>query len=138
MTLKSVFGGGDMSISNFPPQLNLLGWYKLNPDKTVSPVTHIREITKTPDRMIKKTKVGKKLVSTVFLGIDHRFNNESEPILFETMVFPNPEENLLDELCERYSTYNQAVAGHDRIVQDLKKQLEPTINTESKKLRFRG
>lgn len=51
-----------------------------------------------------------KWVSTVFLGLNHRFG-KGNPLLFETMVFPS--RNDLKELaCVRYSTYKQALKGH--------------------------
>jgi hypothetical protein len=50
-------------------------------------------------------------VSTVFLGINHRFG-PGKPLLFETMVFGGP----LDELCWRYETWQQAGRGHKRAV----------------------
>ena len=46
-------------------------------------------------------------VSTVFLGIDHNFTKEGRPILFETMSFPDEEQ-------ERYCTYQEALWGHYR------------------------
>src|SRR4051812_32688202 len=42
-------------------------------------------------------------VSTVFLGIDHRFGEKGPPLLFETIVFPN--DDWIDE-CHRYSTWD--------------------------------
>ena len=52
-------------------------------------------------------------VSTVFLGLVHRFDNTSEPILWETMVFGGPH----DQHQERYTSQAEAIAGHDRVVQ---------------------
>jgi hypothetical protein len=52
-------------------------------------------------------------VSTVFLGSDHSFG-QGAPILFETMSFGTDE-----EVCERYSTWDEARAGHDAIVASL-------------------
>lgn len=58
-------------------------------------------------------------ISTVWLGLDHsfgRFTNQREnPLIFETMVFPS-KEKLLDEDVERYSTLEEAKAGHKRMV----------------------
>ena len=56
-------------------------------------------------------------VLTVFLGIDHNFNvlrgkNDDKPILFETMVFGGKH----DQYQERYCTWDEAIAGHERIV----------------------
>ena len=52
---------------------------------------------------------GGRFVSTVFLGLDHNYMPDGPPLLFETMVFPEC------DFCERYSTWEQAVAGHDQI-----------------------
>lgn len=54
-------------------------------------------------------------VSTVWLGLDLRFGRGGLPLIFETMVFGG--EHDLD--CWRYSTLEQARAGHDRVVADL-------------------
>ena len=51
-------------------------------------------------------------VSTVFLGIDHRFGGGGDPILFETMIFGGP----LDGGQWRYATYDQAERGHAEAV----------------------
>lgn len=50
------------------------------------------------------------LVSTVWLGMDHGFD-DGPPIIFETMVFAA--ENDMDELdCIRYATEAEALFGH--------------------------
>lgn len=46
-------------------------------------------------------------VSTVFLGMDHGWG-DGPPLLFESMVFGGP----LNEQCYRYSTWEEAEAGH--------------------------
>jgi len=48
------------------------------------------------------------LVSTVFLGIDHRFTPDRRSLLYETMIFGGS----YDEEMERYSTHAEALAGH--------------------------
>jgi len=63
------------------------------------------------DRRIARDKVGDSEVSTVFLGIDHQ-HGEGAPILFETLVFGGE----FDEEMERYSTLEQAQAGHKAMV----------------------
>lgn len=52
-------------------------------------------------------------VSTVFLGLDHRFVSEGEPILFETMIFGGEH----NEYQERYCTWEEAEAGHQRALE---------------------
>ena len=66
------------------------------------------------DRYVAKTTVGDKLVSTVFLCIDHSFGLGGKPLLFETMIFPIDENG--DEYQERCSTWEEAEAMHERAV----------------------
>jgi hypothetical protein len=47
-------------------------------------------------------------VSTVFLGLDHRFGDSGPPLIFETMIFGGEH----DQYQERYSTWEEAEAGH--------------------------
>jgi len=74
------------------------------------------------NRRVAKTKLKNGfMVSTVFLGIDHNFSGQENPLLFETMVFPS-EENFKDLECERYSTKEQAVEGHKKMVRKWEKE----------------
>jgi len=62
----------------------------------------------------------KLLVSTVFLGIDHRFVGDGPPLLFETMI-------VSGSGCghqERTSTWDEAVEAHGRA---LAKALEVVV-----------
>ncbi len=59
-------------------------------------------------------------ISTVFLTIDHSWSG-GPPILFETMVFGGPEE--IDRWQERYSTLEDARAGHERAVAMVRKAM---------------
>lgn len=52
------------------------------------------------------------MVSTVWLGIDHSFSDDGPPIIFETMVFGGK----YDQEQWRYSTEEQAMAGHEEVV----------------------
>lgn len=63
------------------------------------------------DSVRRETKTGDATISTVHLGLDHRFG-EGPPLIFETMVFGGG----LDQECDRYSTIEQAHAGHERMV----------------------
>ncbi len=72
------------------------------------------------ERIIKQTTVptknGEIFVSTVFLGIDHNFSalvcrmgdKQHEPVLWETMIFGG----AMDGACNRYSSKQDAMAGH--------------------------
>jgi hypothetical protein len=55
-----------------------------------------------------------KVVSTVWLGLDHSFG-DGEPLIFETMVFPS-ENDFLEIDTKRYSTLADAVVGHEMLV----------------------
>ena len=66
------------------------------------------------NRRVALDEVNGKKISTVFLGIDHNFE-EGEPLLFETMVFGKDEED-----CERYSTWKEAEEGHKKMVEKYK------------------
>ena len=65
------------------------------------------------DRHVRESIQGDVRVSTVFLGLDHGFRGRKE--LFETMVFVNG--SSVD--CERYSTWDEAEAGHQRWVMQV-------------------
>lgn len=60
-------------------------------------------------------------VSTVFLAINHSFLPDTDPILFETMVFDDYEEGQIQI---RYRTWAEAQAGHDETVAKLKTKLQ--------------
>jgi len=69
-------------------------------------------------------------VSTVWLGLDHAWLLDDGPILiFETMVFDGS--SMADEFMERYSTEEQALEGHKRIVQ-MVRELENVVVVEEK------
>lgn len=75
------------------------------------------------DRRIALTEIGDIHISTVFLGLDHNFewifgDGEYKPILYETMIFwPGHE---LDNDQARYSTREEALAGHEAVVTRVK------------------
>jgi len=65
--------------------------------------------------VVKKTKVKKNEISTVWLGLDHSFNNnDGLPLIFETIVFPDCED------MDRYHTLEEAKEGHERMVKKYK------------------
>lgn len=70
-------------------------------------------------RRVARDEVGKYLVSTVWLGIDHGFG-EVGPLIFETMVFESGNSNNV--VCKRYATEAMALAGHHNIVRRLRRE----------------
>lgn len=69
----------------------------------------------TANRRVAKTVVSEDvMVSTMFLGVDHSFD-DGPPVLFETMVFRDG----VGVECERYSTWEEAEAGHTRMVETV-------------------
>lgn len=60
-------------------------------------------------------------ISTVFLGIDHRHFGKGPPLVFETMVFPNGGKPMIESYCDRYSTWDEAEAGHNAVVAKLER-----------------
>lgn len=81
------------------------------------------------DRHVSKDMVGRYRVSTVFLGLDHNYMDDGEPILFESMVFDHGQSKSifgrtyfpsLDEYTRRWQTWDEAEAGHRAIVEKIK------------------
>lgn len=65
----------------------------------------------TGERRVAADVIGEVRVSTVFLGLDHRFG-DGPPLVFETMIFGGPH----DGWQERCSTYDEAEAMHAEAV----------------------
>ena len=61
------------------------------------------------DRRVARDVIGDVEVSTVFLGIDHSWDDE-RPLLFETMIFGGK----YDEDQDRCATWEEAEAMHAR------------------------
>lgn len=70
------------------------------------------------NRRVAQTVIGKVHVSTVFLGVNHRYG-EGAPLLFESMIFGGKH----DQEQERYSTWEDAEIGHKRFVSLVKGEL---------------
>lgn len=69
------------------------------------------------ERILRQTRLEPDvLVSTVFLGLDHRFSGKGDPLLWETLVFGG----ALDGEQQRYSSRAAADRGHDAIVDKVK------------------
>ena len=73
----------------------------------------------TGDRHVALDFIAGIRVSTVFLGIDHNFSMSGRPILFETAVFVGRWGRDVDMF--RYCIYEDAEAGHKKIVEEIKR-----------------
>jgi hypothetical protein len=62
-------------------------------------------------------------VSTVFLGINHQ-HSDGPPLWFESMVFADDSGHDLNEFMARYSTWEQAEAGHAYLVAVVKGEVK--------------
>ena len=60
--------------------------------------------------------MGDAAVSTVFLGLDHRWEPDGPPVLYETMIFGGEHDGDMD----RYCTRDAAEAGHADLVGQLR------------------
>lgn len=73
------------------------------------------------DRHVADTEVEEMIrVSTVFLGIDHNWSLNGDPVLFETMCFALRDFGADDLPCNRYCTWDEALKGHHEIVQQCR------------------
>lgn len=72
------------------------------------------------DRTLARTELPGVVVSTVFLGIDHRYG-EAPPVLWETMIFAEEGSTAVDfdEEQARYTSKDDALAGHRAMVAKL-------------------
>lgn len=77
--------------------------------------------------VVKQENVNSYFVSTVFLGLDHNFEElcadleNYKPLIFETMIF-YPRRRGFEEYCDRYSTWQEAEEGHKKAVEWAKNQ----------------
>jgi hypothetical protein len=74
-------------------------------------------------RVAETTLPDGKWISTVWLGLDHNFNERGPPLIFETMVFSSSRE-MTELYTERYSTEAEALAGHEAMVAKWSAKLE--------------
>lgn len=81
-------------------------------------VSEVEVWLKSKKRLLKRDAVQDYQVSTVFLVMDHSLNileMHSDPILWETMIFGYDDDNYQ----ERYTSYEAAMAGHQRAIDFL-------------------
>ena len=90
-------------------------------DRAGKPISQDEWFARFNDKRIAKTTIVDGVdVSTVWLGLDHSWG-DGPPLIFETMVFGGEH----DQDCWRYSTEEQAKAGHERVVSALREGRDP-------------
>jgi hypothetical protein len=98
----------------------------------------MEELRQSGRFIVKQEEIGENSISTVFLGLDHNFTRRAygvgHPHIFETMAFGPPNEDggiwLGDRFVkitlgesfyqDRYSTWNEALEGHEQVAQWMK------------------
>jgi hypothetical protein len=76
------------------------------------------------NRKVKHSKLSTDVeISTVFLGMDHAFDSDGPPMLFETMIFGIED----DSYQTRCSTWEQALAMHEDAIKYCCLTLEISI-----------
>jgi hypothetical protein len=94
-------------------------------DRKGQPITDIEAVERqlrdpAYKRIDETTLPDGKWISTVWLGLNHRFG-EGPPLIFETMVFDS-QDNLESIEQERYSTEEDAIIGHQQMIAKYTKQ----------------
>ena len=73
-----------------------------------------------PERIIAQQTIGDYWISTVWLGLDHS-HHYGPPLIFETMVFDADRSSGYEHRMVRYTTLEEAKAGHARLAAVLKR-----------------
>lgn len=95
--------------------------YEGTPDDPRGSLLWAKDWGDRPHKIISQTTLPNgNFVSTVWLGLDHSFGEDGPPLIFETMVFPK-KGIWVDVDMERYSTEEEAVQGHQRMVKKWSK-----------------
>lgn len=81
-------------------------------------------------KLVKVTEIADVKVSTVWLGLDHGFGG-NRPVIFETMTFPGQD-------CERHCTLQEAIVGHERMVEQVKREIVEGKGTLEATESYRG
>jgi len=91
-------------------------YYKIDENKNAIPCSY-DEYRNVISEHVNDEYINDNRISTIFLGLNHSFQEIGKPLIFETMVF-NPEKSVI--YCERYSTWQEAEEGHKRAVEWVK------------------
>lgn len=117
-------------LSDFP-DLEWSGQYVLGGEDGHTPIPCYSllewgRMLESMDRVVAWTGGPRKYVSTVFIGLDHRFW-KGPPLVFETMLFINGS----GEDMERYSSWDDAEIGHKAFVRRFLVDQKTRVKTET-------
>jgi len=90
-------------------------------NKQGKPITLSRWVELFEDpayKIIKRDETPNGVVSTIWLGLDHSFEESGKPLIFETMIFESDE---YPDFQKRYSTLEEAIKGHEEALMILKR-----------------
>jgi hypothetical protein len=73
--------------------------------------------------IVRQEQIGGSFLSTAFLGFDHNYRDTGPPLLFETMRFDT--ESTVEA---RYTTWEEAEAGHEAIATRLRAEILTPAN----------
>lgn len=109
--------------------------WMIKPDHTVYPLSMNQMMEWLRDHGVEEWQERKRVtldtvdgvdISTVFLYHNHSFLPTEPPILYETMVFGGP----LDQAQQRYSTWDEAIEGHEAMLAQVKLALAVQAQVE--------
>lgn len=124
--IKRLIDDGEKALGEIPPdeETFLYNLAILNKEtgeiRTPKSVYEWGEYFELGNRIIAQEDVAGFWVSTVFLAMDHNFNDDRGPLWFETMVFRSGVQHPLYDQSHaqlRYATLEEARAGHERVKQ---------------------
>lgn len=95
-------------------------------DRQGNPLADLHECGRLHENIgykrVAKDTIGDYWVSTVWLGLNHQYD-DGPILIFETMIFPT--DSYSEEFCERYTTEEQAIEGHQRAIELAKSWVSP-------------
>jgi hypothetical protein len=106
-------------------KISALTYWTLDADHKPVPTDDVtvwaRFFENMTNRLVDYTEITSQVrVSTVFLGLDHRFGGNGPPVIFETMIFGGE----LDGDTWRYSSWDDAKIGHKGAVRKARAALK--------------
>lgn len=99
-------------------------FYKLDENKNAIPCEvlewgeQLEEMSISGAKIVANEEVNGKIISTVWLGVNHSYNDGFPPLIFETMIFEG--DSCWDIYCDRYSSWDEALAGHQKAIRWVK------------------